>query len=165
MNPENGLGLCVTLMGSLLLSTLYVAIQLNLILSVSPMSLEYLIQASHPAYSAMIILPEPELGDTERAESKAVFKRSMNGNAYSHTTVHPNRTYKWTFILTRLKGLEFLTFYNTHSGGVWKVTRADSSELVGNIRINPLILDMVRRGVVGASQETVALEVEFETIQ
>lgn len=123
--------------------------------------------APYPDERAMIILPNPEMGDVQRLESKVQVKRSMNGNVVvTHVKRLPNiRSFEYLFNMTRLKSLEFLNFYELFGAEKLRIEHDDASSLVGYIRVNPMELDIAKRALVDTSVEEVTLRFDFETIQ
>lgn len=110
-------------------------------------------------------LPEPELGDGERLENRTSVGRSLSGVSYSFVISQPNRTYSWSFDLTRYKAIEFWHFYQLHKADLIRVDRNGEDQLVGYLKINPLVLEMLKRGPLADSIDVVKLEFEFETVQ
>lgn len=125
-----------------------------------------LLWGPYPLTATLMTLPVPLFGDEEKAESTLLVKKAMDGTVDTNIIVQPNRTYKWVFVLARMKALEFLEFYRLYGG---KKLRVDWSTLsttyIGNIKINPLTLDIFKREIINDSVEVVNLEIEFETTQ
>ena len=111
----------------------------------------------------VIVLPQPQWGDTERGNHVAIFNRTMDGTCYSIIRTVTSRTYTWTFELPRLKAIEFLDFYEEKNASLWQIERPTDT-LTGYVKLNPATLEMLRRGVSATSEEVVSLQMEFETI-
>lgn len=127
------------------------------------MSNDYTILAPYPASSRVIVLPQPEWGDTEAKTGIATFNRAMDGTCYSTTRNQTTKTFGWFFDLPRLKALEYLSFYSEHHSSLWQIIRPTDT-LIGYVKVNPATLEMLRRGVHANSLEVVSLQMEFETI-
>lgn len=128
-----------------------------------PTTHRYTISAPYPSAGRIITIREPELQDSETPESKVQIKRMMSGKPWTHIIDSPNDTYKWSFVLTRQKALEFLDFYRQYNGDKWQIRRSRYEDvMVGYVKINPGVLEMARRAATCNSNDAVVVEVEFE---
>lgn len=125
------------------------------------------IYAPHPDAESILVLPNPELGDGERPESRIQIKQAMDGNLITHITQKQLTaiTYTWDFVLTRKKALELWEFISLHTGKIWKITWPGRNDLIVVLKINPLQLDMIRRSVIADSVEAVAINLQFESVE
>lgn len=123
--------------------------------------------APYPGEQIFIVLPNPEMGDIQRLESKMILKRSMNGAVkVTHIKKMPNvRSYEYNLLLTRLKSLEFYAFYELFGSEQMRIEHDNDVDRIGYIRINPLELDVSKRSLVGSSIEEVSVRFDFETIE
>ena len=124
----------------------------------------YTILAPYPATLATNILPNPQWGDVEKKTATVIIHRAMDGTAYSTIRNQTTRQYSWSFDLPRVKGLEFLKFWELYNAEVWQILRSNDT-LIGNIQLNPATIDMLRRSVNCESKEAVSLNFDFETVQ
>ena len=127
-----------------------------------------------PAFftSSLLILPKPDLGDGERLESRLSLNRALDGTTYTHVVSQPNRVYRWSFDLTRYKGVEFWGFYHRWHSETIRILELQSptdftvvNTYIGNFKINPITLEMYERKLLADSSDAVRLELEFETTQ
>lgn len=123
--------------------------------------------APFPDEKAFIVLPNPEMGDIQRSESKVQLKRSMNGAvSVTHIKKLPNiRSYEYNFVLTRLKSLEFYAFFEIFGALKMRIEHENDTERIGYIKINPLELAIEKRALIGSSKEEVNVRFDFETSQ
>lgn len=95
-------------------------------------------------------------------------KRSMDGSRIiTHVRKLPNsKTFELSFSLTRYKSLELLEFIKIHLADKMKlITDSDeATSRIGYLKINPLDLEKVGRGLVSDSIETVSVRLDFETV-
>ena len=123
------------------------------------------ISAPYPLVKTVLFIPSPSLGDLERLESTVQHHQAMDGSYITHVKKHfESRTYEGQFEFTRRKALEFKEFYRLYSQDTWQIVRHDGSVLIAQLKLNPLNLEMVRRGVIAGSNEVVPLTLTFETI-
>jgi hypothetical protein len=125
------------------------------------------IYAPDPAPKAVIALPDPEWGDTQRLESTMQLRRSMNGQRIiTYVRRKENcRTYELSLVLTRPKAEEFIRFFELFGSQKMKLEFDKDTSKIGYIKMNPIQLEFVRRAVNCDSYEEVTTEFAFESIQ
>jgi len=121
--------------------------------------------APHPASEVVMILPSPEMGDSEQRKHQVQLKRTHNGTNKTHIQANNNRHFTWTFVLTRHKALEFKAWYTLYAGQPCKIITHENVEVVGNLVVNPLSLQLVGRGVIADSVEKIVLAIDFEATE
>lgn len=125
------------------------------------------VYAPHPDAESILVLPTPEFGDGERPESRIQIKQAMSGRLQTHVTQKQLEaiTYRWSFVLTRMKALELWEFINLHVGKSWRIAWTGRPSIVAVLKVNPLQLNVIRRSVIAGSLETVTIDLEFESIE
>jgi hypothetical protein len=123
--------------------------------------------APHPVFEVLIYLPNPEWGDFRRSESTIQIHRSMNSAA---TITHVKRrqksfTQEMEFVLTRLKSIEFMNFFEKYIASKIKMVDQDGNTRIGYLKINPLQYDLAQRAIVSQSVEEVSIKLELETTE
>lgn len=122
----------------------------------------WIISAPYPFVQNAIIFESPDMRDTETLDSQVGLLQAASGKLYTHVT-RKGRTYSFAFFPTRVKALEFFNFYDEFSAERWLIERTEGPALTGWIKLNPLQLEMVRRGATCDNNDTVSLSFEFET--
>lgn len=123
------------------------------------------IAAPFPLFETIIFLPSADLSNTMKIESRVQHHQMMNGDYVTHKQENANaRTYQWSFNLTRRKALELKEFFRLYVGELWQVTDHNDIVLIGYLRNGPLLLEMVSRGVIADSTESVPVTLEFESV-
>lgn len=93
--------------------------------------------------------------------------RSMNGErAVTHIRKLPDiRAFEVSLIMTRMKSLEFMSFFELFGAETMKLEFGSGESRIGNMRINPMEFEVLKRAIVGSSTEEVSTQFDFETIQ
>jgi len=76
------------------------------------------LQAPHELIQATLMLPSPELGDTQNPEVDVVIRNSMNGKLYSYIKTNTRLLLTWDFVLDLGKAIEveeFIKVYSSHN--------------------------------------------------
>ena len=92
--------------------------------------MSFILTAPVPDVVTTSILPSPRFNDTQARRLEVDMKRSMNNTKRSYVKSNDRQTVSYTFILSRMKGLElraFILAYNAsklrwtdHRGDVWE---------------------------------------------
>ena len=121
-----------------------------------------ILQAPMPALETTTVLPNPQLNDSEAPRHVVTTTRAMDGTLYTYIKTSATDKLNYTFLLSRMKGLElraFITAYfrarvrmQNHKGEVWEVYFLN----------NPFEFDASdgARNAPGGEQITVVLEME-----
>jgi len=114
----------------------------------------------------VIMMPDPEWGDVQRLESTLQLYRSMNdAKKITHIRKMPDvRTYELTFLLTRLKALEFINFFERFGAERIRIELDKDTSRVGYLKVNPTELEYTKRAVSCNSLEEVLTRFDFENI-
>jgi len=123
------------------------------------------VKLTAPAHmpTGIMFLPDPQLGDVVRPDSRIQVLRSMTGLVRTHVKRQTTKqTHVYNFNLAREKALELQAFIQTYAGVKWRVTWG-SQDFVGILTANPAELEMSKRAVISASFENVVVSLEFET--
>ena len=121
-----------------------------------------IIEAPHPNIAAVIVLRNPDFQDSRAADDSVNLKRAMDGTQYSTVKRTDGRKlFRYHFILTREKALEFETFHGLYVHKQWKITDFDDNIIVGTCKTNPLNLQIDKHEAIGDNEESVSVELEF----
>lgn len=118
-----------------------------------------------PVAEDTIYLPNPDLGDAMRPESRVALKRMMDGGVATYVVRRPSQfTRTFTIDVPYLKALEFWSFVNTHLHNRILVYEDSGLNYTGVLLINPLTLQPEKRSVVAGSTENVKLNFDIEKV-
>jgi len=106
----------------------------------------------------LVILPNPEWGDTDKPEHEIRVARSMNNTVYSFIKKNLLRTLKYEFELGRLKALELQQFCNKNAGKPIYLKNWKGEIWYGNIVNDPIQYTPVSRYAPTREKVQVALE-------
>lgn len=112
--------------------------------------------------TALLYLPNPNLGNSKAQTSKITVKRMMDNSIHTYITKRTQLTHRFPLVLTRLKALEFLEFTNLFSGEKVKLTDHEDNIINCYIMVNPTELEMQKRSIYCDSKEEVELELVVE---
>ena len=118
------------------------------------------IEAPYPDTKYILSLPNPNLANTQAQISSLTVKRMMNSSIHTYINKRIGKTYKYNFILTRLKALEYLEFMKIFSGVKIRI----NNTIICNILTNPTELEMQQRAVSFGSQEDIDISLSVEEI-
>ena len=125
------------------------------------------IQAPYPLVQTTTILPDPQFSDQEALVDTLVQKRAMDGTRYVYVQRHSDRRrVRWTFNVTRNKGLELRAFIQAYFASRWRVTDHQNQVWIGNLVGDPIEFDTPERAAPAISPmprgEWQVVSIDFE---
>ncbi len=129
----------------------------------------FYLQAPYPTLQTLTVLPEPKFSDAMNLTDAVIVKRAMDGTRRTYVkTKGGRRRLKWTFQLTRNKGLELRAFIQSYFASKICVLDHLGRNWVGYFTSNPFELDTPERGAPARPPllrgEVQAIELEFEGV-
>ncbi len=119
------------------------------------------LEAPYPDVQAMLVLPEPNLGNSRATTSKIQTKTMMDGSIETYVMRRTQNVYRFSVTIPKVKALEVLNFLEFYSGS--KIRYKDIGRTtIGFLLNNPTELEMQRRAVSQNSNEDVDLELSLE---
>ena len=130
----------------------------------------FIIQAPYPTLQTTTILPNPQFSDAESLLDTVDIKRAMDGTLYTYIKSRDGRRHlKWTFQLTRNKGLELRAFIQIYFAKNIMITDHNRSIWIGNFVSNPFEFVTSSKGGPAISPmlrgEMQTIDIEFEGIK
>lgn len=119
------------------------------------------IEAPYPNTEIIVVLPEPELGNAKATTSNIKVKRMMDQSIETYINKRQQNTYRFHFIIPKLKALEILNFMEAYIGSLIHLTGIEHN-IIGYFTKNPTELEIQRRAVSQNSQEDLDLELVVE---
>jgi len=113
---------------------------------------------------AVTITPPPLLTDSVKPLGGLNVIEAMDGSLTTIKRPRLSRLYTWSFILTRLKAIEFKEFYVSYSGMKIKIVTHTEEVIIGYFEINPTSFDVIGRGILSDSKEKVNLSITFKSV-
>lgn len=111
----------------------------------------------------VVITPPPLMFDTVKPTGTVQVNEAMDGSVGTLKRPNTTRIHTWNFILTRMKALEFKSFFETFAGTKIKIVNHRSETIVGYFEVNPTTFDTIGRGVIANSKEKVSLSITFKS--
>jgi hypothetical protein len=129
----------------------------------------FYLQAPYPTLQTLTVLPEPKFSDAMNLTDAVIVKRAMDGTRRTYVkTKGGRRRLKWTFQLTRNKGLELRAFIQSYFASKIYVLDHLGRNWVGYFTSNPFELDTPERGAPARPPllrgEVQAIDLEFEGV-
>jgi hypothetical protein len=130
----------------------------------------FTIMAPYPSAAATVLLPNPQLGNSEGLAITMTRKVAIDGTIHTYIKrKQGRRVLKWTFKLTRNKALELRAFIQCYFASAVKITDHNSRVWVGNFTGNPFEFETVERSGPAISPmprgESVRIELQFEGVE
>ena len=126
-------------------------------------------QAPYPALVTTSLLPNPQFSDSENLIVTVTRKTAMDGTRYTYVKNKGRRKLKWTFKMTRNKGLELRAFIQFYFASVIKITDHNDREWIGNFTNNPFEFTTSERAGKAINPmprgEFVIIDIEFEGVE
>jgi hypothetical protein len=127
----------------------------------------FIIQAPYPTLQTTTILPNPQFSDAESLLDTVSIKRAMDGTLYTYTKSRDGRRHlKWTFLLTRNKGLELRAFIQYYFASKIMVIDHNNITWIGNFVNNPFEFTTSEHGGPNINPmplgEMQTIDIEFE---
>ena len=115
----------------------------------------FIIQGPFPANTSLIVLPSPQLANTDslRASVQTIYKMSGKRNTYVKRRDNRKR-YRWEFLIGRNKAIE-LEQYNIDNAGKLALVSWRDNNYIGYLTLNPFEMS-------GEVSEYFRVTLEFE---
>ena len=127
------------------------------------------LEAPYPAVQTISLLPNPQFSDQEGLLSTVSRKLAMDGTRYTYVKRRNRRKLKWTFQVTRNKGLEIRAFFQSYFASKVRVTDHNGRVWLGHFTNNPFELDTpdaARPAITPLPRgEWQIIEIEFEGVE
>ena len=125
------------------------------------------LSAPYPLLQTTTLLPNPQFSDQEGLMVSVIRKTAMDGTRYTYVKRKGSRRkLKWSFRLTRNKGLELRAFLFAYFASQVKVIDHNGRVWIGNFTSNPFEFDTSEQAGPAISPmprgESVTIEIEFE---
>lgn len=133
--------------------------------------MSFTISAPYPYNQTTIVLPNPQLGNSEAHASEVIIKRTMSGRAQTFVRrKNQRKKLQWAFRVTRNKALEVREFFRSYHGSKMNILDHEGRTWTGYVITNPIDIDIPRRGHPGGegyqqysgNGETCEFQVEFQ---
>jgi hypothetical protein len=126
--------------------------------------------APYPMLQTTTLLPNPQFSDQEGLAVTVSRKTAMDGTRYTYVKRKDDRhKLKWSFRLTRNKGLELRAFISSYFASKVKVIDHNGRIWIGNVTSNPFEFDTSDRAAPAIPPmprgEIVNIEIEFEGVE
>lgn len=130
----------------------------------------FILQSPHPALQTTLVLPNPQLSDSEALTDFVSLRVALDGTTYSYVKRKGGRRkFLWTFRMTRNKGLELRAFLQSYFASQIRVTDHNDRVFVGYCTSNPFEFETTNRAAPAISPwprgETQVIQLEFEGVQ
>lgn len=126
----------------------------------------FIIEAPYPTLQTTTILPNPQFSDQEGLATSIVRKTAMNGTRYTYVKYRNRRRLRWTFQLSRNKGLELRAFLMSYFASKVRITDHRGRTWLGHFTSNPFEFETTRRAAPAIDPmprgEIQVIELEFE---
>lgn len=98
----------------------------------------FLIQGPHPLIQSSIVLPSPQLGNTNQLASTIQVIRMSDGSKFTYVKKRRGRRrLRFDFRTSKDKSIELTKFVDAYGGMPVKVTDHNGVVLIGYITLNP----------------------------
>jgi hypothetical protein len=126
--------------------------------------------APYPALQTLTVLPSPQFSNQESVLDTVSRKLAMDGTRYTYVKSRNGRKKsKWTFLLSRNKGLELRAFLVVYFATKIQVTDHNGRVWVGNFTSNPFEFDTPNAAQPAIAPmprgELQAIDIEFEGVE
>jgi hypothetical protein len=126
--------------------------------------------APYPLLQTTTLLPDPQFSDQEGLTVTLTRKTAMDGTRYTYIKrKNYRRKLRWSFVLTRNKGLELRAFIYSYFASKIKVVDHNERTWIGNFTSNPFEFDTPNRGAPAITPmprgELQQIEIEFEGVE
>lgn len=128
------------------------------------------LSAPHPALQTTTLLPNPQFSDQEALLDSVTRKLAIDGTRYTYVKRrNGRRKLRWTFTVTRNKGLELRAFITAYFASVVLVTDHNDRVWVGHFTNNPFEFDTpdaARPAITPMPRgEQQTIDIEFEGVE
>ena len=125
--------------------------------------------APYPMLQTTTVLPSPQFSDIETSLDTVTRKLAVDGTRYTYVKRRTRRKLKWTFWVSRNKGLELRAFIFAYFASQIKVIDHNGRVWVGNFVSNPFEFDTPDAAKPAIAPmprgELQAIDIEFEGIE
>ena len=121
------------------------------------------LRAPHPTLQTMMVLPNPEFGDSESPQDKVNVRRAMDGTMYSYVqSSQGNTELDYELSVTRMKALEFAAFVRSYQASTIQLTDHLDKVWLGTIKsdIVDIAMNAIDRTKPGGERVTVRFQFE-----
>lgn len=129
----------------------------------------FTLQAPHPCLQTTTLLPNPQFSDGENLQVAVMRKTAMDGTRYTYVKRKARRKLKWSFRLSRNKGLELRAFIYAYFASKIRVIDHLDRVWLGWFTSNPFEFDTTDRAEPAIFPmprgETQMIELDFEGVQ
>ena len=127
-------------------------------------------EAPYPAIQTASLLPNPQFSDQEGLLATVTRKLAMDGTRYTYVKRrNARRKLRWTFKVTRNKGMEVRAFFRSYFASKIRVTDHNGRVWIGNFVSNPFEFDTSDRAAPAIAPlprgESQVIEIEFEGVE
>jgi len=128
------------------------------------------VAAPYPLLQTTTLLSDPQFSDQESLAVTVSRKTAMDGTRYTYVKrKDERRKLKWSFRLSRNKGLELRAFIFSYFASKIKVIDHNDRIWIGNFTSNPFEFDTSDRAAPAIAPmprgEIVNIEIEFEGVE
>ena len=129
----------------------------------------FTLEMPHPLLQTTTLLPSPQFSDNEGLLGSVNRKLAIDGTRYTYVKRRDRRKLKWTFWLSRNKGLELRAFIQSYFAAKIRVTDHRGRVWIGNLTNNPFEFDTpdaARPAIAPLPRgELQAIDIEFEGVE
>lgn len=121
------------------------------------------LRAPYPTLQTMMVLPNPEFGDSEASQDKVSVRRAMDGTMYSYVeSAQGNTELDFDLKLTRMKALELIAFMRSYQASTIQLTDHLDKVWLGTIKSELIeaAADAIDRTKPGGEQVSVRFQFE-----
>lgn len=121
-------------------------------------------RAPHPTIQTMIVLPNPQFGDSEALLDTVELGRAMDGTTYTYVRRTGRRELDLPLLLTRKKALELKAFIRSYHASPIELTDHLNQVWVGNITTDDVSFEAVSRAGDKPGGEMVSVRIQFQGV-
>ena len=129
----------------------------------------FILEAPYPLLQTTTLLPNPQFSDSEAVLGTVNRKLTINGTRYTYVKRRDRRKLKWTFRLSRNKGMELRAFIQSYFAVKIRATDHRGRVWIGNFTNNPFEFDTpdaARPAIAPLPRgELQAIDIEFEGVE
>ena len=129
----------------------------------------FTLEAPHPLLQTTTLLPNPQFSDNEGLLGSVNRKLAIDGTRYTYVKRRDRRKLKWTFWLSRNKGLELRAFIQSYFAAKIRVTDLRGRVWIGNLTNYPFEFDTPDAACPAIAPlprgELQAIDIEFEGVE
>jgi hypothetical protein len=127
------------------------------------------LQAPYPTVQTNSFLPNPQFSDQEGLLDSVNRKMAIDGTRYTYVKRRSRRKLKWTFRLSRPKGLELRAFIFAYFASKIRLKDHNGRVWIGWLTSNPFEFETTGRGAPAIAPmprgEIMVIDLEFEGVE